>query len=68
MCSFESSNQKSSRNCTKASYWHPATQTDKPRRVYELTLQGHATASEPTEGVDDEAQEPVHVYTAWFDS
>ena len=33
---------------------------------YELTLQEHATASEPTEGVDDEAQEPV--YTAWFDS
>ena len=26
---------------------------------YELTLQEHATASEPTEGVDDEAQEPV---------
>ena len=32
---------------------------------YELTLQGHATASEPTEGGDDEAQEPV--YTAWYD-
>ena len=28
---------------------------------YELTLQGHATGSEPSEGVDDEAQEPCMV-------